>query len=334
MNTIDTQKRITNLKLTREITQLEKKYSIYQLLYNFCRNPFTFNKDKRTPLEIIRGILAFIPFSIALSTVFIIIINLIVPDLDKNLSNVNATEAKDFNFIIFFITIIVGPIFEELLYRGIFVKKVNILTSIIRFVTIFILFYIFVANIISPFTAFFLKAVINNSVFLNILLEVFNPILIFIYSIIFSIEVGRRKTIEKLLAIPKVFNISVIISSCLFGLSHFSNYQLNNNKSIILAFTIYFFYIISQLVLGFFATMLANKYSFYWAVLAHIINNLLIMSFYYPVTILGSASQSDQTKAGAIFSIIIFIGIVISMIYSVIYEIYILAIGNRYKKIN
>ncbi len=148
---------------------------------------------------------------------------------------------------------LVGPLFEELMFRlGLKPKPINV------FINIFVLsFFIFGGRIITEITFF-------SKYYQQILLSIVTSIIIF--------WVFKNKIIH----FYKAYNTSLITFSIItFGLVHISNIK-NLNWSIAI---FYPFFVIPQMIMGYFISNLRLKYGFLWGVLLHILINSIAMFF-------------------------------------------------------
>ena len=148
---------------------------------------------------------------------------------------------------------LVGPFFEELMFRlGLKPKPINVV------ICIFVLsFFIFGGRVIIE-TSFFSKY------YQQILLSLITTTIIF----------GIFK--NKIILFFKTYNSSLItFSNITFGLVHIFNIKNLNWTTAIF----YPFFVIPQIIIGYFITNLRLKYGFFWGLALHVLINSIAMFF-------------------------------------------------------
>ena len=149
----------------------------------------------------------------------------------------------------FYIIVFIGPFIEEILFRlALKVNKFNIAFFFLLFT------YLLLGGSITKFD-------INNTFFLY---NVVSSITISILSYYFL-----SKTITNFL--NQKINYLILLSIVLFGFVHISNIKILHWQLTML----YPFYVLPQMVIGYFITNLRLKYGFLWGFSLHVLTNAL-----------------------------------------------------------
>jgi hypothetical protein len=171
-----------------------------------------------------------------------------LPSIAEAFEQVNKNQTK----LTFFTVVLLGPFLEELVFR-LFLdfKKINLAISLF-----FISFLVLGSRF--NYEALFLKSTLINAV------------LAFLFTIIIYFVVLKKY--EFSIKYKKVFTV---LSILIFGLVHISNLSNINYKLILF----YPFFVLPQLIMGYFIANIRLRSGFIWGFLLHALVNLISFLF-------------------------------------------------------
>jgi len=211
----------------------------------YLKNPHIFTKQKKVSIkEIIKiYVLMYLIIIIPVTIKFLLIKNDVVPN-----DEIIEFLSKYSNTNIFFLMVILAPIFEETIFRlNLIPSNKNLIIGIIA-----VIFYISLSYFIAQ------KHQIHSKI-------------VFILIFAIHILIGRLKQFKKDIDPSKQFKVLFYFSAIAFGFVHIFNIH-ELNTTVLLLFPIITF---PQIMMGFIFGYVRMKYGFIYSIAVHAFNNLI-----------------------------------------------------------
>ena len=166
----------------------------------------------------------------------------------ESIVNIIALSNKEIRAENFYVVVFIVPILEEILFRLILLPKRENISVFILFLS----FYVLNGN----FTTLNFS---ETHLYVNASISVLLSIIFYKNYKLYGVSVERKT------------KILIVFSIILFGLAHISNIKPFHSELILL----YPFFIIPQMIMGYFISNIRIKLGFFWGVLIHCLINFI-----------------------------------------------------------